>query len=179
MPLITLPKFGDFVEVTDKKTDYHTLINESTTLDEYDKNFTEHLQSSVQRNMDNDMDIQKDMLKKFIIKDMITQNIFSLTGKPNEMDKNGYMITPNAQPQSYMFYNMIYKSLEYYSMGSIDQLQLFQNNINTLVQYRNGSFKTQSTEDLMKRKDKNNEMFVLQAITNQSIIRPTNTMIDQ
>lgn len=179
VPLITLPKFGDFVEVTDKKTDYHTLINESTTLDEYDKNFTEHLQSSVQRNMDNDMDIQKDMLKKFIIKDMITQNIFSLTGKPNEMDKNGYMITPNAQPQSYMFYNMIYKSLEYYSMGSIDQLQLFQNNINTLVQYRNGSFKTQSTEDLMKRKDKNNEMFVLQAITNQSIIRPTNTMIDQ
>ncbi|MEI8009480.1 MAG: hypothetical protein WCI00_09335 [bacterium] len=77
MPLITLPKFGDFVESAEH-SDYHKLISDAETIDEYGKKFTEGIQNDVQKNLDNDMDIQKDMLKKFIIKDMITQNIFSL-----------------------------------------------------------------------------------------------------
>jgi hypothetical protein len=79
VPLITLPKFGDFVDVTDKNTDYYTLINTSETLDEYDKKFTQKLQESVQKSMGNDMDIEKDMLKKFIIKDMIVQDICAIS----------------------------------------------------------------------------------------------------
>lgn len=78
VPLITLPKFGDFVDGA-KERDYHKLISESQTIDEYSKNFTKDLETSVQKNTDKDMDIQKDMLKKYIIKDMISQNIFSLT----------------------------------------------------------------------------------------------------
>jgi hypothetical protein len=78
VPLITLPKFGDFVQGA-KERDYHKLISQSQTIDEYSKNFTEDLEISVQKNTDKDMNIQKDMLKKYIIKDMISQNIFSLT----------------------------------------------------------------------------------------------------
>ena len=176
VPLITLPKFGDFVEEA-KHSEYHALIGESQTVDEYSKNFSEHLQKSIQKNIDTDMDIQKDMLKKYIIKDMITQNIFYLTWRNIDSSTPEYLITPTAQPQSYAFYNFIQKSLEYYSMGSIEQLQWFQNTINTLRQYREWPTKTQSLETLLPHKEENQEMFALQAITNQAIISSTTSTI--
>lgn len=175
VPLITLPKFGDFVESAEH-SDYYKLISDAETIDEYGKKFTEGVQNDVQKNMDNDMDIQKDMLKKFIIKDMITQNIFSLAGRSMDTSPSWYILTPNGQSQSYAFYNFMYKSLEYYSMGSIDQLQLFQSNINTLLQYRQEPRISQSPEILMQRKNENQEMFALQMITNRTIIPNTNNI---
>ena len=179
VPLITLPKFGDFVESA-KHSDYHKLISDAETIDEYGKKFTEGVQNNVQKNMDNDMDIQKDMLKKFIIKDIITQNIFSLAWRNMDINPSGYVITPNGQTQSYAFYNFIYKSLEYYSMWSIDQLQLFQSNINTLLQYRQEPRISQSPGVLIQRKNENQEMFAIQTITNRTIITDnTSTFSDQ
>ncbi|MEI8009481.1 MAG: hypothetical protein WCI00_09340 [bacterium] len=97
-----------------------------------------------------------------------------------DINPSGYVITPNGQTQSYAFYNFMYKSLEYYSMGSIDQLQLFQSNINTLLQYRQEPRISQSPEVLIQRKNENQEMFALQTITNRTIITNiTSTFSDQ
>lgn len=166
IPLITLPRFGDFIEAAKPENmEYHKLLTEAETIDDYARNFTENLQNKVQKS--SDMDIQKDMLKKYIIKDIITHDIFSLTGKNIDRATSGYMITPNAQPQSHAFYNFIYKSLEYYSMGSINQLQWFQKNINTLLKYRE---EPKSISSLLSYKENNQEMFAIQSITNPGII---------
>lgn len=160
-----MPKFGDFI-IASQQVDYKTCIENSSTKDLYAKNISEILQDTVKKNQD--MANQKDMLKKYIIKDTIMQNIYQLTGKRMDQIDFSYTITPNAQPEIYALYNFIYKSLEYYSMESIDQLQLFQKNINTLLTYReqNG---TQTLESIDRTS--NPEMFVLQTLTNKSSIR--------
>jgi len=81
VPLITLPKFGDFVDAS-KTIDYKNAIDSCSTQEAYTKKITETLQASAQSHQD--MDNEKDMLKKYILKDMITQNIFSLTGRTTE-----------------------------------------------------------------------------------------------
>lgn len=171
MPLITLPKFGDFVTAS-KQIEYKTCIEKSSTKDLYAKNISEILQDTVKKNQD--MANQKDMLKKYIIKDTIMQNIYQLTGKRMDQIDSSYTITPNAQPEIYALYNFIYKSLEYYSMEPIDQLQLFQKNIQTLLTYRQQKG-TQAVESLDRTN--NPELFVLQTLTNKNTIRdntPTN-----
>ncbi len=165
VPLITLPKFGDFVAAS-KQIEYKTCIENSSTKDLYAKNVSEMLQDTVKKNQD--MANQKDMLKKYIIKDTIMQNIYQLTGKHMDQIDSSYTITPNAQPEIYALYNFIYKSLEYYSMESIDQLQLFQKNINTLLAYREQKG-TQALETIDRTS--NPEMFALQTLTNKSTIR--------
>ena len=71
-------------------------------------------------------------------------------------------------------------------MKSIDQLLLFDKNIQTLLSYRNKKI-TQSTDDVLKYKQsndnpniyQNNEMFVIQSLINQSIIPPTTNKITE
>lgn len=93
------------------------------------------------------------------------------------MNTAGYMITPTAQTQSYAFYSFIYTSLEYYSMGPIEQLQSFQKNITTLLKYRT---EAKPIESLLQIKEDNQEMFALQAISNPAIIpNGTTTIGDQ
>jgi hypothetical protein len=50
----------------------------------------------------------------------------------------------------YGFYNNIYKSLEYYSMKSVDQLELFNKNIQKLLEYRD---KKITIEEIAKYKE--------------------------
>lgn len=169
VPLIELPTLGAFVEGA-KNIDYSEIIQKSTTRDEYDKNFIEKIQQSVRFTNMWENTLQKDVLKKVIIKDMIAQDIVALTWKDISLNQTtDGLVTKEQYPQMYGLYNYLYRSLEYYSLKSIDQLQLFQKNIMTLLQYKNTIW-TQSTETVMRYKEKNNEMFVLQILTNQSEI---------
>lgn len=177
VPLITLPKFGDFIDAS-KTIDYTTTIHTCETQDQYSKKITETLENTAKAKQD--MTSQKDMLKKYILKDIITQNIFSLTGRTTDGLQNSVLITPSSQPQMHVFYNFLSNSLTYYSMGSIDDLQLFQKNIQTLLTYATGPTKTQSTESALAYKDKNQEMFVMQSLLNQANIPSvTSSLRDQ
>ncbi|MFA7298806.1 MAG: hypothetical protein WC010_04140 [Candidatus Absconditabacterales bacterium] len=168
-PLVTLPSFGAFVDGA-KAINYNEVIEKSSTLDGYGDNFKQKLQQSIKFNNKEDASIKKDILKKVIIKDMITQSIIGLTGRGEEGKQNlDYTITASSQPNTYAFYNYLYKSLEFYSMRGITQLQTFQNSITTLVDFRE-RMKTKSIDGVMSHEGTNQEMFVLQAMSNQAVI---------
>jgi len=109
------------------------------------------------------------MLKNVIIKDMIAQSIFTLSGRATPSYDEDLLITKEQYPQSYGLYNYLYKSLEYYSLGSTSQLQIFQQDIEKLLQYRNTKA-TQSSENVMAYKATNEEMFVVQSLVNQTTL---------
>lgn len=176
VPLMTLPKLGSFVDGA-KNLDYPKLMESSATLDEYKTNFTAKLQQAVPSNTIGSMGLQKDMLKRSIINDMITQNIVTLTWRDVETENTGFEVTESSNPAAYSFYNFIYTSLDYYSMRSIDQLQSFQTSINTFANYRKQPWASQSVDTLHSRESKNQEMFVLQTVTNKSIIPDTSAPV--
>ena len=116
----------------------------------------------------------KDILKKEIIKDMIVQNIITLTGRDKPGDNHlNYTITKEQQPQAYAFYDLLYQSLDYYSMRSLDALQSFQTSVNTMITMKQeqGNAVIQNTPD-------NQERSVLRTITNTKILPQTNTNIN-
>ncbi len=113
------------------------------------------------------------MLKKQIIQDEIVQNVVAITGRIMK-DKEEITL---QYANIYGFYNYLYKSLEYYSMYSVDKLVLFNTNIKKLLGYRN-AWSGKSVEDVMKYKEgvetsavyQNDEMFAIQALVNKEIV---------
>lgn len=101
---------------------------------------------------------------------MIVQNIVSLTGKdkPGE-DHLNYTITKEQQPQAYTFYDLIYQSLDYYSMRSLDALQSFQASINAML-----TMKQEQGNTVLQNAPDNQERSTLRAIINTKILS-TNT----
>lgn len=176
--LVTLPTLWAFVDGA-KTIDYAKIIDSSHTIDDYSKNFTEKLQQSVKLNTGGNTILQKDVLKTTIIKDMIMQDIFALSWKQSTSKEiENWLISKEQYPQMHGLYNYLYKSLEYYSLRSIDQLQSFQKNIANLLQYKNTT-STQSIETVMKYKETNKEMFVLQALTHHTTLPLAPTFQDQ
>ena len=102
---------------------------------------------------------------------MIVQNIVSLTGrdKPGE-DHLNYTITKEQQPQGYAFYGLIYQSLDYYSMRSLDALQSFQTSITTML-----TMKQEQGNTVLQNAPDNQERSALSAITNTKILPQTTT----
>ncbi len=175
IPLVTLPKLSDFID-TEQKLDYVSLIDEAETVGDYQKKFATQIKTESNRANQWDTDIQQDMLKKMILKDTITQNIFSLTGRKEYPQDQETILAPNTQPHMYALYESMYKSLSYYSMQGLSQMQLFQENIVNMLQYRQDKWKDQAVENLQTRKGENQEMFVLQALTNRAIIPDLTTV---
>lgn len=68
-------------------------------------------------------------------------------------------ISTERYPQIHAMYNLLYRSMEYYT---IDQLQLFQKNIKKMVDYRNVSTNLNSY--------KNIEEFVIKSMSHTTII---------
>lgn len=135
-------------------------------------------EDAIGENMDRQMifwkslsyDMSQDMLKKQIIQGDIVQNIISCTWK--DWGSDAEISNEWASKNVYGFYQYIYRSLEYCSMKSVDQLVLFNKNIMKLLDYRTQN-STKSIPDVLAYKDKNQEMFVIQSLMNQSIIPTT------
>lgn len=87
----------------------------------------------------------------------------------NEGEPLNLEITREQYPQMHAMYNLIYRSMEYFSM---DQMLSLQRNIAHMLQKRD-DVSSKSSEDVLKLKDANTEMFVLQSISNRSIIPDT------
>ena len=180
VPLTTLASMKTIITGA-KKANYKKLFVQSDDMKIYTENIKENMDKQVIFWEDSSSDMGTDMLKKQVIQDDIVQNIMSCTGKIWWVNQDITKESPNI----YWLYNYIYKSLAYYSMKSVDQLILFNKNIQGLLTYRS---KKSPIDEVMKYKEdkqnptwnQNQEMFALQSLVHPSNIpEVTNTLTDQ
>lgn len=172
LPLTNLPSMSQII-MWAQNDDYTTLMNTSDTLTDYEKNIQENMDVSLVFDKNISYELGQDKLKKQIIQDEIVQNLVKFSWRTLSASES---ITTQYQ-NVYGLYNYIYKSLEYYSMGSIDQLNKFSKNITTLLEYRNENI-SKSTDEVLKYKEdkenpttyQNDEMFFIQSLVNQAVI---------
>lgn len=183
LPLTNLPSISKIMQWA-QKIDYQSLMTKSDNLLDYTKNIKENMDIWLIFWKNIWFELGQDSLKKQVIQDQIVQNVITCSWRVFSSSEE---IT-KEYPNIYWFYNYLYKSLEYYSMKSIDQLLLFDKNIQTLLSYRNKKLEQQSLEEVTKYKEddknplwtQNQEMFAVQALLHPSIIPPiTNIFTEQ
>lgn len=104
-------------------------------------------------------ELSQDMLKKQVIQDEIVQNMVACTGRVMGEQED---IT-KQYAHIHGLYSLLYRTMEYYSMQSVDKLISLNDDIKELLRYR----KEKSTRSVLDIKDiENQEMFVLQALVN-------------
>ena len=170
LPLTTIASMKTILTWA-QNTNYKELFLQSDDMKSYTENIKENMDKKVIFWKNSSSDMGKDILKKQVIQDDIVQNITFCTGKTWWANKTISKESPNIHG----LYNYIYKSLEYCSMQSVDQLMLFDKNIHTLLTYRN---KKISIDEVIKYKEdkknpnwnQNQEMFALQSLIHSSNI---------
>lgn len=108
-------------------------------------------------------EVGQDIIKKNILQDMIIQKIMKLSGR-NIADIEGRPegIDARKYPQTYALYAYFFRSFGYYSMQSLDNISLLNNNMDTLIYIQQQSEKYSKEQLIHHQKDnKNTERFFI------------------
>ncbi|MCX6824170.1 MAG: hypothetical protein NT085_03510 [candidate division SR1 bacterium] len=151
---IQLPKFQDFMTGAGD-IDYKSVMNISKSLDEYKKNVASELKLNIKKQGTWDMDTEKDIFEKKILKDIAAQEICTFMGKNKDIPAE--TLSREENPVAYDMYSVIDNSLNYYT---IDELKTFRTYISHLIT------KKESYVGNLKAKDNNQEKYLLGLVGN-------------
>ena len=149
IPSIQLPKFDDFIQGA-KSLDYTSIIQNTENMQSYKDKVASELRQNVKKEWTRDIDTEKIMFEKNIMKNMATQEIFLFMEQNINESAKSFSSTDNED--IYAMYALMYNSLELYTL---DELKTFRTNITALGQYKHEYMQ------YIQQKDTNKEKYIL------------------
>jgi len=145
---IQLPKFKDFITAADPESmDYSKCIQDAENMDDYKKKVASTLKQTVKKEWVWDMNTEKIMFEKNIMKNLAAQEVFLFMEQ--NINESAKTFSPINNKEVYDMYTLIYMSLEVYTL---DEMKTFRKNIATLDQNKHKYMQYTQQKDVNKEK---------------------------